>query len=125
LAKILTNLYDSLARLFDDSGLFPKLEELRDSLRPKYTIRNRAGVTVQPADYQEMDQSMREALMAADGVGSPMRVDANPFDQQTNMQSQSYQTARSILNVGRRADEMQGKPRAADLAPAGATPNQI
>ena len=125
MAKILTNLYDSLARLFDDSGLFPKLEELRDSLRPKYTIRNRAGVTVQPADYQEMDQSMREALMAADGVGSPMRVDANPFDQQTNMQSQSYQTARSILNVGRRADEMQGKPRAADLAPAGATPNQI
>ena len=35
LALVLTNLYDALAKLFDDSGLFPKLEELRDALRPK------------------------------------------------------------------------------------------
>jgi diguanylate cyclase (GGDEF)-like protein len=125
LAKVLANLYEALGKLFDDSGLFPNVEELRDSLRPKYTIRNRAGVAVQPEDYQAMDHSMREAIMAADGVTAPFRVDANPFEPAPNLQSQSYQTARSILDVARRADGLLGKPRVPELAPAGAAPNQI
>ena len=126
LTKAMVALYDALAKLFDDSGLFPKLEELRESLKPKYTIRNRSGVAVQPQDYQDMEHNMREAMMAADGVSSPaQRVDANPFDARPDMQSQSYQTARSILDVGRRTDELLGRPREPELAPANAAPNEV
>jgi len=123
LHKGLTGLYSALATLFEDSGHFPALEELREALQPKYTIRNRAGVSIAPADYQDMDQAMRDVAMAADGI-SQGSVDHNPF-LPAGVASPAYQTARSILGIGRRTQEVLGKPRVRGLAPSGSAPHQL
>ncbi len=115
LHKNLSNLYESLGKLFSDSGQMPALEELREALQPKYTVRNRAGVNVTPQDYQDMDQTMREVAMAADGVGAG-RVDENPFVQTGGAGSPAYNTARTILNLKRRTEELLGRPREPSLA---------
>ncbi|NKB99737.1 MAG: DUF1631 family protein [Pseudomonadales bacterium] len=124
LHKGLDNLYTALAKLFEDSGQMPALEELREKLQPKYTVKNRAGVTVRPQEYQEMDQAMREAVMAADGVVSG-RVDQNPFAENAGVGAPVYNTARSILDIGRRTQTMLGRPRAAELAAEGARPEEV
>ena len=124
LHNILPNLYSAMAKLFDDSGLFGPIEELREALLPKYTVRNRAGIQVSPALYQDMDHNVREAAMAADGVG-PARVDDNPFVRSGGSGSPAYNAARSILNVNRQKDQLEGKPRNADLAAPDASPNEI
>ncbi|MEM7098101.1 MAG: DUF1631 family protein [Pseudomonadota bacterium] len=121
---ILPNLYSAMAKLFDDSGLFGPIEELREGLLPKYTVRNRAGIRVSPAVYQDMDHNVREAAMAADGVG-PARVDDNPFVRSGGSGSPAYAAARSILNVNRQKAQLEGKPRSADLAAPDAAPNEI
>ncbi len=123
--KVLQNLYVALAKLFEDSGLFPSLEELRETLQPRYTIRNRAGLAVAPQEYQEMDQAMREVAMAADGVTSG-RVDSNPFEaRSTGVGSPAYQAARAILDLNRRTQEILGKPRDSGLAREGAMADEI
>ena len=119
----LDNLYTALATLFEDSGQMPSLEELREKLQPKYTIKSRAGVTVAPQEYQEMDSAMREAVMAADGVVSG-RVDQNPFVTNVGVGAPVYNTARSILDIGRRTQSMLGRPRPAELADENAGPEQ-
>ena len=96
--KVMPSLYEALDKLFEDSGQLPSLEELRESLQPKYRIRNRAGVTVTPADYQDMDQNLREATMAADNVGAG-RIEENPFVPAVGAAVPAYDTARSILSV--------------------------
>jgi diguanylate cyclase (GGDEF)-like protein len=120
---VLANLYSALAKLFEDSGLFPALEELREALQPKYTMRSRSGVTVAPKDYQEMDHAMRDVAMAADGVVSS-RVDHNPFVSVGAAGGPAYQTAKSILDINRRTRELLGKPREASLAAIDAGPDQ-
>ena len=101
----LEKLYAALAKLFEDSGAIPSLEELRESLQPKYTIRNRAGVTVSPADYQNMDHATREAVMAAEGMG-PGRVDANPFEVPSISGAPAFSTARSLLDISRHSQSL-------------------
>ena len=120
----LENLYAALAQLFEDSGQMPVVEELREQLQPRYTIKNRAGVAVHPRDYQDMDQLTREAVMAADGVGSP-RANQNPFVSSIGVGAPAYNTARSILDINRHRQSMFGKPRAGDLAPPDATSDQV
>ena len=121
---VLPNLYSALAKLFDDSGLFGPIEELRDALQPKYTVRNKAGLQVTPADYQGMDQNVREAAMAADGVSSK-RVDENPFVRTAGSGGPAYNAAKAILNLNRQTSEMLGKPRATGLAEPGASASDI
>ena len=53
--------------MVDREILATRLSKLREALRPKYTVRSRTGVKVQPQDYADMDQATREAVMAADG----------------------------------------------------------
>lgn len=117
---LLSNLYEALGKLLSDSGELPALEELREALQPKYTMRNRAGVTVTPQDYQDMDQTMREVAMAADNVGAG-RIAENPFVEPADTVSPAYSAARSIMNLNRRTAEILGKPREAGLAPVGAS----
>ena len=125
LHKVLANLYAALSKLFEDSGLFPALDDLRQALQPKYTIRNRAGVSVTPSDYQDMDQAMRDVAMAADGVGGGANEGMhNPFVSVGGSGGPAYQAAKSILDLNRRTQEMLGKPRAAELAAANALPEQ-
>jgi diguanylate cyclase (GGDEF)-like protein len=119
LHRVLGAFYEALGNLFDDSGQVPALEELREELQPKYTIRNQAGVSVAPADYQDMDQAVRDAAMAADNVGAG-RVGENPFAVTAGVGSPTYTAARSILNLNRRTQEMLGKPREPLLAAPGA-----
>ena len=120
----LFSLYEALGKLFEDSGQLPSLEELREALQPKYTMRNRAGVTVAPADYQDMDQNLREVAMAADNVGAG-RVSENPFIVAGGAGSPAYSAARSILNLNRRTQEVLGKPREEGLAAATARPDEV
>ena len=122
LHQLLPNLYLALGKLFTDSGIFSSLEELRTGLLPKYSIRTRSGVSVTPAEYQDMDQNLREATMAADGVG---RADVNPFVQVGGSGGPAYQAARSILDIRRRTREMTGQPREAGLAAADAQAHEI
>ncbi|MFT7652486.1 MAG: diguanylate cyclase (GGDEF)-like protein, partial [Candidatus Azotimanducaceae bacterium] len=111
----LQNLYKALGTLFDDSGAMPALEELREAIQPKYTIRNRAGVTVTPQDYQQMDAATRDAVMAAEGLG-PSRIDENPFIASVGGGAPAFNTARSILDISRRSQERLGRPRPTELA---------
>ena len=121
---IAQNLYLALGKLFEDSGLFPSLEELRDSLIPKYTVRNRAGVNVAPAEYQDMDHALREVTMAADGLGGG-RVDENPFVSAGGAGAPAYQAAKSILGLNRQTQEQLGKPREMGLAAQNARNDEI
>jgi len=121
LHKVLINLYEALGKLFEDSGQLPALEELREALQPKYSIRNRAGVSVTPQEYQEMDQAMRDAAMAADNVGAGRRSE-NPFVTVGGAGSPAYNTARTMLDLDRRTKALLGKPREQGLAPRGASP---
>ena len=123
LTRGLDNLYTALTTLFEDTGQMPALEELREKLQPKYTIKSRAGVTVAPQEYQEMDSAMREAVMAADGVVSH-RVDQNPFVANVGVGAPVYNTARSILDIGRRTQSMLGRPRPSELTAEGAGPDK-
>ncbi|MEM7003282.1 MAG: DUF1631 family protein, partial [Pseudomonadota bacterium] len=120
----LENLYAALSKLFNDSGKLPELDELRQELQPKYTVRTRAGVMVNPQDYQEMDQATREAVMAAEGFNQPS-IDHNPFVTTAAVGAPAYNTARSLLDVSRRTQSMMGKPREDLLAPVDATRERI
>ncbi len=119
----LANLYLALAKLFEDSGRAPPLEELREALRPKYTVRSRTGVKVAPQDYQDMDQATREAVMAADGMLAS-RVEENPFAVAGGAGGPAYSTARSILDINRRTQELLGRPRAVELASENASAHE-
>ncbi len=122
--RVLQSLYGALGKLFEDSGLVKSLDELRQAIQPRYTIRSRAGVTVAPEDYQDMDTAVREVAMAADGVGG-RRIDHNPFTERSLTGNPSYQTARSMLGLGRRTQELLGLPRSPGLAAQGAAAEDI
>lgn len=115
LARGLENLYQAFGKLFEDSGAVPDLEELREAIRPKYTIRNRAGVTVAPQEYQDMDAATRDAVMAAEGMG-PSKIDQNPFAPSVGVGAPAFNTARTILDISRRSQVRMGRPAPEELA---------
>ena len=110
LMPMLGNLYSALAKLLEDSEAFPSVEELRESLQRASVRRTPSGVKVEPEAYQEMETSVREATMAAEGLGPAMpRVDHNPFAQPSGGSRGLYNTARTILNIDRRTKSILGK----------------
>jgi diguanylate cyclase (GGDEF)-like protein len=120
LVPMLGNLYAALAQMLDESGAFPSVEELRDSLHRMSVPRTSSGVRVEPEAYQEMDTAVREATMAADGISTAApRVDHNPFVQPVARSRDVFSTARSLLTVDRRSRAMLGQEVDAILA----TPN--
>ncbi len=120
LMPMLGNLYAALAQMLEESGAFPSVEELRDSLQRMSVPRTPSGVRVEPEAYQEMDTAVREATMAADGISTAApRVDHNPFVAPAARGRDVYNTARSLLTVDRRSREMLGKEVDSILA----TPN--
>lgn len=120
LMPMLGNLYAALAQMLEESGAFPSVEELRDSLQRMSVPRTPSGVRVEPEAYQEMDTAVREATMAADGISTAApRVDHNPFVAPAAKSRDLYNTARSLLTVDRRSREMMGQDVDAILA----TPN--
>ena len=120
LMPMLGNLYAALAQMLEESGAFPSVEELRDSLQRMSVQRTPSGVRVEPEAYQEMDTAVREATMAADGISTAApRVDHNPFVAPAARNRDVYNTARSLLTVNRRSQQMLGHETDAILA----TPN--
>ncbi len=110
LMPMLGNLYAALAQVLEESGAFPSVEELRDSLQRLTTPRTASGVRVEPEAYQEMDTAVREATMAAEGISpAAPRVDHNPFLQPAQARRDVYSTARSLLSVDRRSREILGQ----------------
>jgi len=110
LIPVLGNLYAALAKLLEDSNVFPSLEELRSSLQRSSVRRTPSGVRVEPEVYQEMDAAVREATMAAEGVGTASRkVDFNPFVPRAGGSRDMYGTARNLLNLERQTRELLGQ----------------
>ena len=103
--------------------LAQRLEELRASLQRSSVRRTHSGVRVEPDSYQEMDTAVREATMAAEGLGPP-RVDHNPFLEPVGGTHGLYSTARNILSLDRRTSELLGKDTNELLAPAGTPPEE-
>ena len=109
LMPMLGNLYAALAQMLEESGAFPSVEELRESLQRMSVPRTPSGVRVEPEAYQEMDSAVREATMAAEGIRpAAPRVDHNPFLRPSGGGRDVYSTARSLLSVNRRSREMLG-----------------
>ena len=122
MVPVLVPLYEALVKLLGDSGVFPSVEDVRRRLAESAVRRNASGVRVDPKEYEGMDTAVREAAMAADGVG---RADANPFEDPAGTGQRVYTTARSLIGLERSArarlgqhrDELLAKPdaRRADL----------
>ena len=109
LMPMLGNLYAALAQMLEESGVFPSVEELRDSLQRISTPRTASGVRMEPEAYQEMDTAVREATMAAEGISTAApRVDHNPFVAPTGGTRDLYNTAKNLLSVDRRSRELTG-----------------
>jgi hypothetical protein len=89
LVPVLGHLYAALAKALVESRIFPSVEELRETLRERSVRRNRQGVRLEPEVYRDMDNSVREAAMAADGVGRA-RVGDNPYTE--SPPNQAYAT---------------------------------
>ena len=120
LDEVLPALYQAISKVFEDSAQMPALEQLREQLQPKYRIRNRAGVTVAPQEYQDMDRTLRDAAIAADTAGAGVSG-ANPFV----TPAPAYNAARSILSVTRHTEELLGRARPAELAATNARPEEV
>ncbi len=124
LIPMLGNLYAALEQMLSESNVFPSLEELRESLQRGSVRRTPSGVRVEPEAYQEMDAAVREAAMAADGVGpAATRVDDNPFLQPVGGAQGLYSTARNILSLDRRTKQLLGHKPDEIVAPPGASPD--
>lgn len=119
LMPMLGNLYAALAQVLEESGAFPSVEELRESLQRMSVPRTPSGVRLEPEAYQEMDSAVREATMAAEGISTAApRVDHNPFLENSGSGRDIYSTARSLLSVDRRSKEQLGREPDSILASA-------
>jgi len=116
LIPVLGNLYEALNKAFEESHVFPSVQELRTVLRERSVVRNRSGVRIDPEVYQGMESSVREAAMAADGVG-PARAGQNPYAREAP--GEAYSTARTMLGLNRGNRVARGEPADDMLAPAG------
>lgn len=117
LMPMLGNLYAALAKMLEESGVFPSVEELRESLQRFSVPRTASGVRVEPEAYQEMDSAVREATMAAEGIKTAApRVDHNPFLRPAPGNRDLYTTARNLLSVDRRSRALLGREADAILA---------
>ena len=116
LTPMLASLYSALDQMLRESNVFPSVEELRESLMRTTIRRTPSGVRVEPEAYQEMESSVREAAMAADGITTHARVDQNPFSESVGGAHELYGTARTILGLKRRTRQMLGQSRDKMLA---------
>ena len=114
LVPMLGNLYSAMDQMLQESKMFPSVEELRESLMRSSIRRTPSGVRVEPEAYQEMESSVREAAMAADGIATHSRVDHDPFSEPGAREL--YSTARNILGLKRRTQQILGHGRDKMLA---------
>lgn len=122
----LPELYGAIGGLFIEQPNLPALEELRESLQPTYTRRNRAGVNVSPQEYAGMDQAMRDVAMAADRVGGGTGASyQDPFNSVGGTGRPVFRAAQTILNLERRTREKMGHPLPKELAPAGTQASEM
>ena len=118
---VLGNLYSSINQLLDESGVFPSIEELRAAVQRRSIRRSASGVKIDPDAYKDMDSAVREAAMAADGVGRAA-IDHNPFAPEGPVGTPVYDAARSLKSIERRTRELLGQPAEDMLAPIDARP---
>ncbi len=119
LVPVLVPLYEALVKLLSDSGAFPSIEDVRRKLAESAVRRNASGVRVDPHAYKDMDKAVRDAAMAADGVGSG-GVDYNPFEQGAGTGQRVYTTARNLIGLERSARARLGRADEELLAPKNA-----
>ena len=119
MAPMLGHLYDALVKLLGDSAVFPSIEEIRRKLQSSVVRRSASGVRLDPKQYEDMDSSVRQAAMAADGVAST-RADFNPFDAEASTGRHVYHTARNLIALSRDARSRRGEQVDDLLADAGA-----
>ena len=104
LVPVLVPFYEALGKLLADSGAFPSIEDVRRKLAESAVRRTASGARVDSEAYQSMDRAVREASMAADGIGGPSgKVDFNPFDAPATSGRRVYTTARNLINLERNA----------------------
>ena len=112
LHSVLANLYPAITKMLEESGVFPSLEELREAMQ-RSVRRGAPKARPEPTqNYQELEGSVREAAMAADGISTAPRTSYNPFaPSKEGGTAEVYKAARELLNLGRRARRMQGRAR--------------
>jgi diguanylate cyclase (GGDEF)-like protein len=125
LHTVLANLYPAITKMLEESGVFPSLEELREAMQ-RSVRRGVPKARPEPTqNYQELEGSVREAAMAADGISTAPRTSYNPFaPSKEGGTAEVYKAARELLNLGRRARRMQGAPEEVEFAPPNAAPDQ-
>ena len=96
----LEHLYTALATQLEESGVFPSLEDIKETLR-RSTVRKLPVRQAPVTDYQEMEPAVREAAMAADGIPTTGNVTQDPFSLPSPGSAQVYKAARELLNLGR------------------------
>lgn len=124
LMPALEGLYDAVAKLLEDSGVFPSLEEMRNAMQKATAQRRRAFQTPAENNYQELEGAVREAAMAADGINMAPKVQQNPFVEPGRGKAEVYKAARELLSLGRRARQLSGRGEEVKFAPPDATPEQ-
>jgi len=123
LAPILGNLYQATAKMLEESRVFPSVEEIRSAMA-RSLRRPTTPPRAQPETYQNMEASVREAAMAADGISMSPRSTYNPFAAPSGGTAEVYKAARELLNLGRRARRARGVGDEVPLAPPNARPEQ-
>ncbi len=96
----LENLYATLSAELEESGVFPSLEDIKETLR-RSTVRKLPPRKPPTTDYQELDPAVREAAMAADGIPTGGVITQDPFLAPPPGSAQVYKAARELLNLGR------------------------
>ncbi|MBX3705385.1 MAG: DUF1631 family protein [Pseudomonadales bacterium] len=119
-------LYERLSEALETSGLFPTTSSLREALRRAQTPRPApprpspgpgvtpgmgpgAGPASGPEAYQAMENWVREAVMAADGIRSVGGATFDPYAAAVPRNAQAYRAVRNLLGATRRR-EATGSP---------------
>ncbi len=116
----LPEFYTALLAYLTDTGIFPSLEEVHVAVA-RSKMGKGASARARPGMYEEMESSVREAAMAADGIQTNRTH--NPFESGAG-NAEVYKAARELLSLGRSARKRQGIEPGVDFAPADAQPEQ-
>ncbi len=121
MTPLLSNVYQAVAKMLEDSRVFPSVEELRAAMA-RSLRRPAPPPRAQPAAYKDMERSVRDAAMAADGVAVSPNITHNPFAAQSGGTAEVYKAARELLQLGRRARESRGVKEDVRIASADSRP---
>ena len=118
--RVLPEFYVALLAYLTDTGIFPSLEEVHVAVA-RSRMGKGASVHARPGAYENMESSVREVAMAADGI--PTNRAYNPFETSAG-NADVYNAARELLSLGRSSRKRRGIDEEVNFAPANAQPEQ-